>query len=356
MLKYHSHRSERSHNRFLARLNELGATLLEDTWLGSQHPHRVICAAGHECSPRPAGVIGGQGVCLTCVGKNPRVSQAAFRDQLDKLGATLIEPTWLGTDRPHRVICASGHECSPRPNSVQRGQGVCLVCAGRSSIVAEEKFRARLVELGATLLESEWLGAGTPHRVICVNGHQCAPRPTNVRMGHGICEACANRCARTAEASFRVRLEEMGAVLLEPKYLGGSRPHRVRCAAGHECSPRPSHVLYGHGVCRFCANKEWDTFYLVANEDASLIKCGITNGAGRQRLTRHRRDGFTTVVRFLRDLPAGIAFALETDVLATLRLAGEKPVRGREYFPESVTALVLDVVDNYPIPRIPRPR
>lgn len=348
--KYHSHRSERSHKRFQERLAELGATLLEDEWLGSQTRHRVICAAGHECSPRPTGVNAGQGVCRACAGNDPRVAEAAFRNRIAELGATLIEPIWLGCDRPHRVICANGHECNPSPGSVKQGQGICGACVGRSSSVAEAMFRARLGELGATLIEPAWLGGNVPHRVLCAKGHECTPRPSNVRLGHGICEACANRCARTAEAAFRSRLEELGAVLLEPKYLGGHRPHRIQCAAGHACSPRPSHVLYGHGVCRFCANKEWDSFYVVGNEDADLIKVGITNGAGRQRLTRHRRDGYTTVVRFLQDLPAGVAFSVETDVLATLRLAREKPVRGREYFPDHVTALVLDVVDHYPIP------
>lgn len=353
--KYHSHRSERSHKRFQARLEELGATLLEDKWLGSQTPHRVRCAAGHECSPKPNCVNGGQGVCRTCAGNDPRAAEAEFRDRLEELGATLIEPTWLGRARAHRVICVNGHECSPSPGSVKQGQGICNACVGKSSSVAESKFRARLAELGATLLESTWLGGNTPHRVICAKGHDCTPRPSNVRAGHGICEACANRCAKTAEASFRARLQELGAVLLEPKYLGGNTPHQVQCAAGHACSPRPNHVIYGHGVCRFCANKEWDTFYVLGNEEATLIKVGITNGAGRQRLTRHRRDGFTTTVRLLRNLPAGIAFGLETDVLAALRLARERPARGREYFPEHVAALVLDIVDHYPIPA-PRSR
>lgn len=347
--KYHSHRSERAHKNFLARLDELGATLLEDTWLGSQTPQRVLCAAGHECSPRPNSVAGGQGVCVTCTGRNPKANYVKFRDKLAELGATLVESEWLGSDSPHRIICVNGHECRPRPHSVHGGQGVCEECVGRSSAVAEAKFRARLSELGATLLEREWLGSNTPHRVLCAAGHECAPRPHNAFMGHGICEACASRCTRTAETAFRARLEQLGAVLLEPKWLGNSRPHRVRCAAGHACSPRPAHVQQGHGVCRFCANKEWDTFYVVSDEDADVIKLGITNGIGDQRLRKHRREGFTTVIRLLRDLPDGVAFSLETDVLAALRLARERPTRGREYFPSHVTALVLDVVDHYPL-------
>jgi hypothetical protein len=109
-------------------------------------------------------------------------------------------------------------------------------------------------------------------------------------------------------------------------------------------------VQQGQGVCRYCAGKAWDAFYVVADESAALLKFGITTGNGRSRLNDHRRDGFGTVYRFLPGLPGDTAPCLEREVQATLRLAGEVPVRGREYYRDHVTALVLDVVDHYPIP------
>ncbi|MFF8610813.1 hypothetical protein ACF06X_33445 [Streptomyces sp. NPDC015346] len=138
---------------------------------------------------------------------------------------------------------------------------------------------------------------------------------------------------------------------MEPTWLGNSQPHLVLCAAGHECTPRPESVQQGQGLCRRCAGKTWDAFYVVADSDAELVKFGITSGSGRRRLAHHRRDGFDTVHRFLSGLPGDTAPSLERDVLATLRLAGEEPIRGYEYFPDRLTALVLDVVDNYPICR-----
>jgi len=49
-----------------------------------------------------------------------------------EIGAVPLYTNWLGSERPHHVRCAEGHECWPRPSNVQRrGQGVCLVCKGK---------------------------------------------------------------------------------------------------------------------------------------------------------------------------------------------------------------------------------
>jgi hypothetical protein len=47
-------------------------------------------------------------------------------------------------------------------------------------------------------------------------------------------------------------------------------------------------------------------------------------------------------------LPGDIAPEIERAVLAALRLAEIRPVRGREYYDGAALAVVLDVADNYP--------
>ncbi|MFZ4266570.1 hypothetical protein ACOZDX_13650, partial [Streptomyces arboris] len=141
-------------------------------------------------------------------------AEAAFRARLAELGATLLETDWLGNGARHRVRCLRGHDCTPRPTDIQRGQGLCRACAGNDPESAETAFRARLAELGAVLLESEWLGSGTPHRVRCAKGHGCTPRPNSVQKGQGLCRACAGNDPESAETAFRARLAELGAVLL----------------------------------------------------------------------------------------------------------------------------------------------
>lgn len=339
---------------FRARLAEMGATLLEPTWLGSMVPHRVRCAVGHDWTPRPGNVRKGA-TCRACAGKDPKASEAAFRARLMELGATLLESSWLGGKTPHRVRCAAGHMYTPRPGDLQRGRGACPTCAGRNPQPgvrlnpqqAEAAFLARLADLGATLLEPSWLGNVTPHRVRCSAGHDCTPRPYNVRSGEGICRTCVGKDPRVAEASFRARLAELGATLLEPAWLGANTPHRVRCSAGHDCTPRPSNIRDGDGLCRACAKRAWDALYVVT-DDLDVVKFGITSGDPRPRLRVHRRNGLDQVIRLFTGLPHGVARPLEDNIRSALRDAREEPIRGREYFPARSLPLILDLIDHHP--------
>lgn len=271
----------------------------------------------------------------------------AFRARIVELGGEVIEPSWLGNNKPHRVRCAKGHECAPRPGSVQGGQGICVICVGHGSQKAEADFRRQLSELGATLLEPRWLGIHKPHRVRCAAGHECTPRPTGLRRGQGVCRTCAGNDPQASWAAFRARVEELGGTLLEPTWLGTHEPHQVRCRQGHNCKPRPNRVLRGGGICRTCAGKTWDIFYVVADDSNRLVKFGITSGDPRPRLSRHAYDGFDRIVRLVKDLPDDVAPRLERAILAALRDAREAPARGREYFPARVLGLVLDLVDGW---------
>lgn len=114
---------------------------------------------------------------------------------------------------------------------------------------------------------------------------------------------------------------------------------------GHLSRPTPGNVGQGHGVCRFCAGGEWDAFYVVT--DGGVIKFGITTGEGRHRLLTHAGQGYTEVVRLVTGLPGTAALDAENAVKSALALAGEEPVRGREYFDASCLALILDVADSW---------
>ena len=342
-------RSERAWQAFQAQVTELGGIVIEPTWLGSGVPHRVRCPAGHDCTPRPTNVKQGQGLCRACVGHDSTSAEAAFRFRIAELGGVVVEPGWLGKDTPHRVRCSEGHDCAPTPGNVRRGQGICRACVGHDPASAEATFRSRVAELGGVVVEPVWLGCDVPHRVRCVEGHSCTPIPTCVRQGQGLCRVCAGHDPASAETAFQARVAELGGVVIEPGWLGSGVPHRVQCAKDHVSAPHPSSVQQGQGICRMCAGRVWDAFYVVSNDACGRLKVGITSGSPRYRVSRHRLAGYRTVIRLLTDLPGDAAPTLERRVLSALKLAGERPIRGREYFESHVLATVLDIVDHYPI-------
>jgi hypothetical protein len=201
-----------------------------------------------------------------------------------------------------------------------------------------------LAELGATLLEP-YHGALEPHRVRCAGGHLRNTRPADVAKGHGVCRICTGDDKDTAEAAFRAALTAAGSVLLEPAYRGNKFGHRARCKEGHENRLRPDVVARGFGVCRDCAYKTWDVFYVLQHETEPRVKFGITNLDGKPRLRTHRKFGYTVVVRLVTGLAGRVARDTEDAVRAALADAGHQPVKGREYFDVSCLGLILDVAD-----------
>lgn len=279
-------------------------------------------------------------------------AEAAFRARLTELGATLLESAWLGAMQPHRVRCAAGHECAPRPNSVQQGGGVCRICADETSargrsFKAEAAFRALVDEQGGTVL-GEYRKGRAPVLVRCAAGHDCRPTPNVVRQGGGICRVCSGCCPVTAETIFRASLTGIGAELLEfTAWRGNKYPYKIRCSNGHQSTARPNDVQQGRGVCRICAFKTWDVFYVVTSLDGTRFKIGITTGDPRPRIGDHKRAGYASVIRLVTGLPVLLAAETEGACLAALRLADLRPTRGREYFDGSALALVLDIADSY---------
>jgi len=152
----------------------------------------LICRLGHICNPWPASVQRGRGVCRTCTGTDRAVAEAAFWVRVVELGATPAPgAVYRGANTAVPLICAKGHTCNPWPTSVQQGHGVCGTCAGNDQAAAAAAFWVRVALADATPAPGAvYQDAHTPVTLICVQGHVCSPRPNDVQKGHGICGEC----------------------------------------------------------------------------------------------------------------------------------------------------------------------
>lgn len=277
-------------------------------------------------------------------------AERRFREQLAMFNAKPAFEEWLGFDKPHDAICSKGHDCNPYPSYLNKGGKPCRICSNLDSGHAECIFRERVIELGGKLVYKGWRGVGKPHEIVCSGGHTRFVLPRAIKQGQGLCFICSVGDGQRGNADFISMLASMGATLIEKEWKGWHHPHAVRCVKGHTCFPSPKNVIQGKGVCRLCAGKIWNVFYVVVNITANRMKFGITSGDPRPRLYAHKCNNYTEQIRLLTNLPGTTAPDLERLCKSTLRDAGWTPVRGREYFNIGALPTVLDIVDNYPIP------
>ncbi|MGW2867898.1 hypothetical protein [Kitasatospora sp. NPDC001225] len=334
-------------DEFRQMVQMLGGTVEEEIWQGALTPHRCRCPKGHACNPRPSSLKNGQGMCFTCSGGAPGAAWQSFLERMAGLGAEVLEDSWQGSDVPHRVRCRGGHVIRVWPSGAGKGKGICRICAGLDPAEAERGFRARVEAFGGTCLYSAWAGVNTPHLIRCPEGHLTSPRPNDIQQGHTICRACAGKDPATAWRNFTTMVADLGGKVLEASWQGSQEPHLLQCAHGHLTRVRPAGVQQGQGICRFCAGQAWDAFYVVTNNTVGQVKFGITSGDPRPRLRTHAAAGFTRVLRLMTGLPGEDAPMLERAAIKALRLQGKEAVRGREYFELVELPTVLAVVDAY---------
>jgi hypothetical protein len=342
-----SPKSQAAWDKFRERVSEMGGEVVEPVWRGATVKHQVRCPEGHAGHAIPHLLPRRLRLCPVCPLPVSLAAWEKFQKRVGELGGEVLDAEWRGNRQKYSVKCSEGHVSQIWPIGLFEGRDICTWCTGMSPDFAWETFKALVEQLGGVVLEEAWKGRDERHACLCPEGHQCAPRPVYLRRGGGLCRVCAGSDPRVAEAAFHARVMELGGEVLEPKWLGSGKPHRIRCREGHECTPTPSSIQKGNGICRVCTGHKWDVFYVVLDDINAAIKFGITSGDPRPRLGVHARDGFDEVVRLVEGLPDDLAPRLERAVRAALRDARETPVRGREYFPARVMGLVLDVVDGW---------
>lgn len=267
--------------------------------------------------------------------------EVRFREVVAKLGGVVVE--YVNSQKPAHVKCAEGHDGYPRPTQVlNRGIGICRVCAGNDPATGERKFRTAVAALGGTV-KGPYVNARTKVLVACVCGRENAVQPYSISTGVGVCGVCAGNTPAAGEAAFRRRVAEEGAVLLGT-YVNNRTKVQVRCCNGHECWPDPSSVNGGQGVCRECAGKVWDVFYVVTGPDG--LKFGLTSGDPRPRLNDHARNGYVNVIRCYLGVVGSLALETETSLIRHFRSSGIEPVKGREYYDITTLGQVLSWVDE----------
>ena len=147
------------------------------------------------------------------------------------------------------VCLECGKEVSPNYNSIKRGQGGCIYCAGLivDPIEAREFFEKNdLVPL------VDYPGAGKPWKSIHqVCGREVSPSYSNIKSGHTGCKYCVGNIVdeEKARAFFIAR----DLLPLEPYRNALSDWKSIHTVCGRTVTPRYNTVQQGSSGCKYCA-------------------------------------------------------------------------------------------------------
>lgn len=123
---------------------------------------------------------------------NVQISQASTRFQLviEKMGGE-VKGKYVNSHTQVKCICSKGHECQVYPTSVNNnGQGMCVTCAGKDSDITKQRFIASIEKLGGKIV-GEYVRNTKNVECICSKGHICNPKPSHIYQGYKLCIICS---------------------------------------------------------------------------------------------------------------------------------------------------------------------
>jgi hypothetical protein len=194
-----------------------------------------------------------------------------FIDDIELLGGKVIGE-YITQDDPVHCICVNNHDCFPRPSNVSKGKhGMCKKCAGVCPIQSEENFRKNIERLGGTVV-GKYVNSNEGVECLCKNNHTCFPRPGDIRHGDGMCKKCARTCPIDAEERFRKNISKLGGIIIG-KYAGAHVAVECLCKNNHTCFPDPHHIAAGRDICPMCSKSNYSKLSI---EWLSVIERYIT--------------------------------------------------------------------------------
>ncbi len=293
---------------------ERGFDVLEN-YTNSSTPWRLRhLKCGRIVTPNYNSLQRGQGGCVYCAGNKIDVDEAV---QLMHSRALIPLVPFPGSKTPWKSQHARcGREITPRYGEILRGGSGCIYCAKISvdPLEAERVF----IDAGFEPLEP-YPGSDRGWRsrhAVC--GREITPRYNYVRrLGTG-CPYCSQRKVDPQEAIHFVKARGFEPLADFPGTNSAWPMMHTEC--GKEIAPRFAALKNGGG-CKYCSESAFDfeapaTLYLITNQQLCAHKIGIGH-TDKSRIKQHISHGWEVFKTI--DFPIGDdAFRVEQEVLTWL--------------------------------------
>lgn len=217
-----------------------------------------LCLNNHNCSPLPSSIRKGRAMCTMCSHRSSLLSQQEFFNSIKKLGGIVVG-NYINISTKVDCLCPAGHQCAPTPNSIQRGQGMCLECVGRSPIVSEKNFVENIKNMGGIVV-GNYVNSRDKVECLCPLGHICFPTPACIKNGQGMCFDCSGRSPNIGLKNFKEGISKQGGQILG-EYVNSRTKVKCLCSKNHICYPTPNCIKSKQGMCLECVEHSSEVSY-----------------------------------------------------------------------------------------------
>ena len=248
----------------IALMRRAGLKPLEP-YVNSKKPWKSIhIKCGRVVTPTYNGIQRGQGACKYCAGKSVLPKDA--KDLFLANNLKPLEPYSGNSKKPWRSIhIPCGNEVSPTYNIIQSQESIgCRFCSNQF-VDAEEAYQFFLSKDLQPLVS--YPGSKVPWKsmhLIC--GSEIKPTYGHIKSGRKGCPVCAGTIPITQEKAFA--FFRLNGLEPQEKFKGPHHPWKsIHKKCGRKVSPRWANIQQGASGCSYCSGKKVDI-----NEAKALLK------------------------------------------------------------------------------------
>lgn len=239
---------EQSIASFAALVLEKGFTVL-DKYAGFEVKLRMKCPQGHMLERTPS-YFKKSTCCPSCNPLSPENAKIKFFTTITRMGGR-VTGEYVNTKTKVECRCSVGHLCLVLPSVLGDDCKMCKPCGRKQpGVRAEARFRKRAQEEGV-IVKGKYVSCQTRILCLCKEGHDCYPKPASIQVGGKFCKTCSGLNSEVTEETFLRHLHEHGYRPLE-NYQNSFTPVISICPFGHRCKPSVNRLASGFGLCSEC--------------------------------------------------------------------------------------------------------
>lgn len=186
------------------------------------------------------------------LGERPQHELELLASLVESRGGKIIDSFYVNALTPIKVICEQGHQWDPLPSHLKRGSW-CPHCSGNLPLKINE-IRSRVTHLGFRV-SGQYENNQSLLSVSCSQGHKWRSTWASLAQRNS-CMECEGKTRDRTISDLEVFAHRRGGKCLSAKYTTKESKYLWRCSKGHEWEATAGSVINSNTWCPSCARNQ----------------------------------------------------------------------------------------------------